>query len=523
MQNNIEAEVQALLNSLTLEEKIGHMVMGRGLSLYPDEVRNMIRTGRMTNIQAGIGAGESEQLAAIQKTLPLPMLVGCDMEWGFTGAFLPGTAMPCALALGALDDEQAAYDCASMAAREARAYGVNMVYGPVVDFATNPKNPMGNIRLLGSNPDRVIRLSAAMIRGYQDNGMLVSAKHYPNAAGRPEVDNHIQQGILNCDRQTFENEELRVYRELVQQADLSGVMSGHVLVPALDPHNMATTSPSLVTALRSQGFDGVLMTDSLAMKGLRSFIQPDELLPAVLASGHDLILIDYGQPPEPQYQQLLNTVKSGRVPESAIDTSVKRILRAKLRIARSKPLPPNAAAYKAAALDMSRRAVTMQGGLKNAPSFCADPAQTLFIIAREGEVPEVLTELANQARFYLEEHLDQMFPQCRRLNISDQPTPTEIEHTLDITLNYRHIVFITYALFHSYKGTADLSRPLLAMIGGLAHKISCLILFGNPFAARHLPRLPAIMFPYWGAMAEQAAVETLAGKNSPCGVLPVSW
>lgn len=515
-----DVEIDNLLSQLTLEQKIGQMLMGRGLSRFTDEVMTMIHAGRMANIQAGIGPDESAQLKAIQETLPLPMLVGCDMERGFDGSFLSGTAMPAALAIGALDDEQTAYDWAAMAAREARAFGVNMVYGPVVDFATNPKNPMGNIRLIGSEPDLVIRMAAAMTKGYQDNGLLVAAKHYPNAGGRPEVDNHIQQGVLNCDRQTFANEELRVYRELVSRANLSGVMSGHVLVPALDPQNMATTSAILVQALRDQGFDGVLMTDSLAMKGIRSFIKEEELLPAVLASGHDLILIDYARSPEQQFQELLKTVQLGRVPESSIDISVKRILRAKLRIARHVPSSPEPAAYKAAALDMSRRAVTVRGNFDEAPVCRMSPEQTLFIIAREGDVSEVLTELTNQARFRLEENLGKFFPTVKRLHISDNPSPAEIERTLDTTLDYRYIVFITYALFHSYKGTADLTRPLLALIGGLAHKIDSFVLFGNPFAARHLPTLPRVIFPYWGSCAEQAAVETLAGKNTPRGKMP---
>ena len=516
------ADVEALVRLLPLECKIGHMVMGRGLSRFTDEVMAMIRAGRMANIQAGIAADEIRQIAEIQQTLPLPMLVGADMEWGFTGDFLPGVSMPNAMAMGAIDDEQAAYDWAAMAAREARAYGVNMVYGPVVDFATNPKNPMGNIRLIGSNPDQVIRLASAMVRGYQDNGMLVSAKHYPNAAGRPEVDNHIEQGRLLCDRKTFEREELRVYRELVKRSALSGVMSGHVIVPSLDQHNMATTSTILVQALRAQGFDGVLMTDSLAMKGLRSFIKQDELLPAVLASGHDLVLIDYAQPPERQFQQLLNTVKSGRVPESSIDVSVKRILRAKLRIARSQSVPADRAAHQAASLAMSRRAVTVQGDLA-AWRAGTRPKQTLVIIAREGAVEDVKTELANTAQFRLEQYLRHEFPGYKLLNISDNPMPLEMEQTLAMALDYQHIIFITYALFHSYKGTADLSRPLLAMIGGLRHKIDCLVLFGNPFAARHLPALPVVMFPYWGGCAEQAAIETLAGTNKPTGRLPVVW
>lgn len=299
-------------------------------------------------------------------------------------------------------------------------------------------------------------------------------------------------------------------------------MSGHVLVPCMDPDNMATTSAILVRALRAQGFNGVLMTDSLAMKGLRSFIAEEDLLPAVLASGHDLILIDYAQPPEKQFRQLLATVRSGRVSERAIDASVKRILRAKYRIAGAVPAPPDRTAHRAASLAMSRRAVTVTGPFK-AWQAANWPRRSLIVIARETPAVEINAELKNEASCEFERSLRSRFPDCAVLRVSDNPSPLEMERTLDASLDYRQIIFVTYALFHSYKGTADLSRPLLAMIGGLRHKIDCLVLFGNPFAARHLPALPVVMFPYWGGCAAQAAIETLAGENKPTGRLPVVW
>lgn len=514
-------DVEALVRSLSLERKIGHMVMGRGLDLFAEETRTMLERGRMANIQAKSGANQSQTIAAIQRSLPLPMLVGTDMENGFSGAGFRGTDMPCAMALGAINDEKAAYMWAAMAAREARAYGVNMVYGPVVDFAASPESPLCNIRLLGSEVDNVIRLAAAMVRGYQDNGMIVAAKHYPGV-GRSPVDSHIERSRLECNRATFRREELRIYKELVAKTGLSGVMSAHILVPCMDPNNMATMSAILVRVLRQQGFNGVLITDSLAMKGLRAFIAEDELLPAVLASGHDIILIDYSQPPENQFRQLLATVKSGRVPERSIDVSVARILKAKLHVAGTKPEPADKFAHRKFSLSISRRAITVKGPF-DAWRRTDWLKKTLIIIARAAPVSEVQAELENKSESEIEQLMHRHFPRCKMLVINDNPSPLEMERTLNAALDYERVLFITYALPHSYKGTADLSRSLLAMIGGLRHKIDCLILFGNPFAARHLPNLPIVMFPYWGGHAERAAVETLAGKNKPTGRLPVEW
>jgi hypothetical protein len=206
----------------------------------------------------------------------------------------------------------------------------------------------------------------------------------------------------------------------------------------------------------------------------------------------------------------------------AINASVERVLKAKRHIVRSPPQPVNRVANRALALDISRRAVTVKGPFK---TWQSTPwrRQTLIIVVRDELTKLVQAEVGDGAASVIEKMLRRHLPECEVLCVNENLSPFEMEKALDKTTAYRHIVVITYARPCSYKGTADLGRPLLALISGLRHKIDCLVLFGNPFAARHLPDLPVVMFPYLGGSAEQAAVETLCGANKPRGRLPVKW
>lgn len=91
--------------------------------------------------------------------------------------------------------------------------------------------------------------------------MQVAAKHFPGA-GRSPVDSHMETARLACTREQFENEELRVFREVIRASRLSGVMSGHILVPAVDQDRISTVSPEIMRQLDRLGFDGIRITDS---------------------------------------------------------------------------------------------------------------------------------------------------------------------------------------------------------------------------------------------------------------------
>ena len=121
------------------------------------------------------------------------------------------------------------------------------------------------------------------------------------------------------------------------------------------------------------------------------------------------------------------------------------------------------------------------------------PGETLFIVTRDrGRDEQIGAEVSFGEAAPLAPILEAVFPEAEVLVISEEPLPGEIERTLDKAEQYREIIFCGSALCGSYKGTADFSRRLLALIGGLRRRIRVFVTIGNPFAARELP--PEIPF-----------------------------
>lgn len=515
-------DIENILQNMTPAQKIGQMLMARGFHRFPDDLEELLDAGLVGGIQVNAHLDTRAEIARAQCAAPLPLLVAADMENGFSGAGFQGADLPCQMALGAIGDENTAYAWARIAALEARQYGVNFAFGPVLDMAIEPAAPMVSTRALHADPDEVIRLGSAIVRGYQENGLHVSAKHFPGA-GRAPVDNHIEMAALECSRETLENAELRIYREVIRRTGLQGVMSGHIMAPAIDPENIATVSPAIIGTLADMNFQGVLVTDSLAMKGIKGYVREDELAARAMAAGHHLILVDYNRSPKEQFQQMLAAVRDGAVPTEFVNEAVRRILKAKRQIIKNTPaMDVDPARHRQAALEMSRRAITLRGDLR--PWLAERQAhRTLFIIASSSKAILDTAEIGGGgASGSMAGLLRRKFPAARMHGIGETPDPAEMEATLDLALEFDRIVFLADAFTHSYKGTADLSRQLLALISGLRRKIAVLGILGNPYAARHLPPLPCVMFAYSGGQSEQALAEALNGEFAPQGKLPVA-
>jgi beta-N-acetylhexosaminidase len=239
------------------------------------------------------------QAAARRIGRPTPLLVGADHETGQLHAMGEGaTPFPGAMALGAVGDEGLAERVAAAIGAELRAMGVNLVYSPVCDLATNARNPVVGIRSFGDDPAAVGRLAAATVRGLQSAGVAATVKHFPGH-GDPAADSHI--GLPVIDRSADELRE----RELVPfgaaiDAGARLAMAGHLGVPALTGRRdlPATLAPEILrTLLRGDlGFGGLTVSDALDMGAVSSDGGVD--VAAALGAGTDLLLC--GPDPEAQ-------------------------------------------------------------------------------------------------------------------------------------------------------------------------------------------------------------------------------
>ncbi|MGZ9230015.1 MAG: glycoside hydrolase family 3 protein [Candidatus Limnocylindrales bacterium] len=301
---------------------------------------------------------------------PLPFLVAADQEGGQLQA-LGDQTTPFAgnMALGAVDDEDLAERVGAAIAREARAMGINVVYGPVLDLASEPANTALGVRSFGDDPAAVARLGAAMIRGLQGAGVAATIKHFPGL-GEVRQDTHFGLGVVDSDRHRLESKTLVPFRAGIA-AGARLAMSAHIAVPALtgDPTLPATLSGEVMDGLlRGElGFGGVTISDALDMRALAQGTEQGPQIEAAMRAGVDLLLC--AADPEAQGRievALLSAVDAGRFDLAALGASQARIDALRAWLASAGPPPDldvvGSAEHRAPSRELAERSITLARG-----------------------------------------------------------------------------------------------------------------------------------------------------------------
>jgi beta-N-acetylhexosaminidase len=278
------------------------------------------------------GLSNGIQRAGLAGPTPLPLLVSTDQEHGIVCRVgEPATLLPGAMALGAGGSRSDARTAGRIAGAELAALGINQNYAPDADVNVNPANPVIGVRSFGSDPDSVAGLVAAQVKGYQSAGVASTAKHFPGH-GDTSTDSHTGLPVITHTREQWAELDAPPFRAAVA-AGIDSIMTAHIVVPALDPsEDPATLSrPILTGILREElGYDGVVVTDSLGMEGVRTKYGDDRVPVLALLAGVDQLL----NPPDLKvaWNAVLDAVKSGEISEARVEESILRILRLKTKL-----------------------------------------------------------------------------------------------------------------------------------------------------------------------------------------------
>lgn len=292
-----------------------------GVILFDKNVEHPAQVASLTNALQGVAAGAGQP----------PLLVGADQEGGPV-VRLRATHFPSAMAFGATGSEPLVAAAAEATARELRAVGIHVNFAPVLDVNSNPANPVIGVRSYGEDPALVARLGARAVAAMQSAGVLATAKHFPGH-GDTALDSHLALPTVSHSRARLEAVELRPFREAIR-AGVGGVMTAHIVYPAIDPDRPATLSPTVIAALRTDlGFDGLVVSDSMQMLAIADRLPPGEAAVQAVLAGVDLILA-LG-PAEVQWEALQAVraaADAGRIPAARIRAAAHRVLAAKRRL-----------------------------------------------------------------------------------------------------------------------------------------------------------------------------------------------
>ncbi|MBO4353849.1 MAG: hypothetical protein J5860_02790 [Clostridia bacterium] len=457
---------------MDIKEKLGQLLFSRTRA---KDIEKSVRDGIVGGIYV-MPNFDIDYVKELKYSRKIPLIIAADLECGE----LSGNASwPCAMA-AAQSGKEGVYKWAKAQAAHARSVGVDAVFGPVFDIAFNKRGIAMGYRSLGETPEIVAELGYEVVRGYQENGLLTFCKHYPGF-GRAEDDAHISLPSIDVPKDVFEREDMLPYiRAAYQDPYLSGVMTGHVSVPAVDgvPSPM---SKNLLDLLRQKGFGGLIITDSLAMKCVQFYYSEEELYVGALKAGHDIILADYNTDDREGAEWLYKAYRDGVLTEDEIDAKVARILAVKKRLEEFVPEKPDEKRDAATFVQLSRDSIKAGKPIDRTK-------KTLFVIADEtsktinGEVM-----FSGKGAEKIKSLVQRDFKDAKIIMTDICPCADTIADVLLDGINSEQVVFIVHAPIKAYAGTSRLYQPMLSLINGMKSKTAAVAIWGNPYAALDLP------------------------------------
>ena len=331
----IERQVERTLRKMTTREKVAQLIVSQTDSYIFSE-GHALMTDTLVGIE-GIGG-----LLIIQDSLPrfltrmnqlqemskIPLLVSIDGEWGPSMRFSEFPFFPQQMQLGALASDSLIYAMGLAVAEQCKMANIHINYAPVVDINVNPKNPVIHARSFGENRDKVTAFGRAYMKGMQDGGIIACSKHFPGH-GDTEVDSHKGLPVLPFSRERLDSLELYPFRDQIKHG-VEMVMMGHLHIPALDSAVSSISYPIVTGLLRQElGFEGIIVTDALTMKGVSENMESAEIALAAYKAGVDILL----KPGDiiASIDRLEAAMNSGECDIEELDERVRKTLRMKAR------------------------------------------------------------------------------------------------------------------------------------------------------------------------------------------------
>jgi beta-N-acetylhexosaminidase len=546
-----EHRLRALISRMTLEEKVGQLFVMRVYghsATAPDQAdidANLAEIGVRTAAEliakyrvGGIiyfswahntrdphqiaDLSNGIQRASLAQPRGLPMLIATDQEHGAVCRIgKPATLFPGAMAIGAGGSTADARALGRISGAELRAMGVNQDYSPDADVNVNPANPVIGVRSFGADPEAVARLVAAEVEGYQASRVAATAKHFPGH-GDTAVDSHYGFPVITHSRELWSKLDAVPFRAAIR-AGIDSIMTAHIEFPALDDSgDPATLShPILTGILRGElGYDGVVITDSLGMQGVRTKYGDDRVPVLALKAGVDQLL----NPPsvDVAWHAVLKAVQDGELTEARLDESILRILRLKARLGLFEHTHAERAGvdrtvgtrtHLAAADRMAERTTTLLVNEDDLLPLTHRAERRVLVVGADPASPSGTT---GPPADVLAAALTELGFTATALTTGTTPSAAAIAEAVAAAQDADAVVVATYNV------TARSSQRTLVERLQATGRAVVAVAVRNPYDVAQLPTVKACLATYcWTDVELRAAARVIAGRVAPRGRLPV--
>jgi beta-N-acetylhexosaminidase len=514
-------QVEKFLGELTVEQKVGQLMMiGFGGKEMGPEISKLLLELHIGSVALyNRNIVNNQQLAKLVSDIRYVMrdeiqpFIAIDQEGGNVVRVRTDVAvLPGAMALGATRDPILAFLAGQANAVDLGVLGLDMNLAPVLDVNRNPRNPVINIRAIGDHPWLVARLGVWFIQGQQQAGMATVAKHFPGH-GTTTRDSHYSLPSVNVNSEQLRDTELLPFREAIARG-LDAIMTAHVLVPAVDnTRTPASQSSKVITELLrdEMGFDGLVVTDDLEMRAIIETQKIGEAAIRAILAGADVVMVIWDSRKKKEvYQALLDAIRSGRIPLSRLDESVRRVLELKAKrgtlsakgrkISDLTGVLPNRL-HRRLMRTIAHRGITLVRNQNSQVPICSGKGVLV----------------AGPQRVFLNE-MRKLLPRVTVVPLKIVPSKKRRERDLArlAELAKRHRLVVV-AVVNSYQAW------LAQRLRHKTDKPMVVVSFGSPYYLRNFPAVDAYICTYsYLASAQRAAARALCGQASITGRLPVN-
>ena len=535
LEDRTDLDVDSLLEQMSLREKIGQLFYIRVHGTFTNrsderflrwrELIEEYHIGGLIFMQGDI-YGQALMTQKLQELSQLPLWIIQDMEYGAAMRVSGTTRFTPAMGVAATGRAENAYRKGEITAREAKALGVHQILAPVLDVNNNPENPVINVRSFSSNPEVVARFAESFIQGVQSEGLLATPKHFPGH-GDTDVDSHLALPTIPHDYARMDTLELYPFRHVIGRG-VRSIMSAHISFPALSrfPDRPATLDPDILTGLLADtlGFDGLVVTDGLEMRGITEFYSPGEAAVLALEAGSDALILSTDE--KTAIHELELAVNNGRISEDRINRSVRKILELKKEFGlfeKAGPDPDDLSLrirtpqYRAEAGRIARESVTLLKNRNQILPIREDLYRRIVVISiADDDSGQTGSSLAREIRRY---HPNVGF------HVFDQRTGSEEREKMFEDARNADLLIVGSFIFvrsHQPMQLTDEQQEFLDKLKDIEQPVA-LISFGNPYMIRELENADVHLLS-WAATTKQVrnTVPALFGGSPITGKLPIS-
>lgn len=328
------------VKNLTIEEKIGQMLMiGMDTNYITDRIKTMItkyKIGGIILYRKNFKTYNEmlkliRDLKELNKENQIPLFIAIDQEGGRVNRMPKELEnLPSANTVATIGGEELVKKSANITGRILKESGYNLNFAPVLDIKRFENQHAIGDRSFGTNKGDVAKCGVAAMKELQQNGVISVIKHFPGH-GATKQDSHYFLPIVNKSMKRLENEDMYPFEQAIKNG-ADAILVGHLMIRNVTGMYPASLSRKFITKYlrKKYRYNGVIITDDLKMKAIKFIYGPSIAIRKAFESGNDIIVFRFNQEEEiNSIEMITNLVKKGKIKESRINKSVKRIIKLK--------------------------------------------------------------------------------------------------------------------------------------------------------------------------------------------------